>query len=194
MKEWKNERMKEWKNERKNERKKMKEIKTRPDTWHSSRGRLGRSSNAKTAWNSKTLRRDRPTGRHGKVSSHVSATKKVEATSLLAWRFLRLNPDLTLIRLIHTHPSDLKKHVECIRDLPIASKSVGPHRLKIRVTRPHSFLVPLCASKFTHSQRHFVSFNGQETWYMYPRYLELGDIDAMSTRKRMPCFLRNHKF
>ena len=35
--------------------------KTRPDTRQSSRGRLGRSSNAKTARNSKMLRTDRPT-------------------------------------------------------------------------------------------------------------------------------------
>ena len=48
---------------------------TRPDTWQSSRGRLGRSSNAKTARNSKMWRTDRrtdrrtyrPTDRHGKV-------------------------------------------------------------------------------------------------------------------------------
>ena len=41
--------------------------KTRPDTWQSSHGRLGRSSNAKTARNSKMWPTDQPTDRHGKV-------------------------------------------------------------------------------------------------------------------------------
>ena len=42
-------------------------IKTRPDTRQSSRGRLGRSSNAKTNRNSEMWRTDRRTDRHGKV-------------------------------------------------------------------------------------------------------------------------------
>ena len=42
------------------------ENKTRPDTRQYSRGRLGRSSNAKTARNSKKIR-DGRTDRHGKV-------------------------------------------------------------------------------------------------------------------------------
>ena len=41
--------------------------KTRPDTRQDSRGWLGRSSNAKTARNSKMLRTDGRTDRHGKV-------------------------------------------------------------------------------------------------------------------------------
>ena len=47
------------------------QLKTRPDTRQSSGGRLGRSSTAKTARNSKMWRTDlptyRPTDRHGKV-------------------------------------------------------------------------------------------------------------------------------
>ena len=52
-----------------------KEEKTRPDTRQFSCGRLGGSSDAKTTRNSKMLRTDRPTDRHGKEQSRVSATK-----------------------------------------------------------------------------------------------------------------------
>ena len=68
-------------------------IKTRPDTRQSSRGRLGRSSNAKTARNSKMWRKDgwtdlptyRPTEQHGKVfwylSEHANTRKHVNEYS-----------------------------------------------------------------------------------------------------------------
>ena len=49
------------------------DLKTRPDTRQSSRGRFGRSSSLKNARNSKKC--DRRTDRHGKFMSRVSATK-----------------------------------------------------------------------------------------------------------------------
>ena len=67
--------------------------KTRPDTWQDSRGRLGRSRDAKTARNPKKFVTDlptyrhtdiptyRPTDRHGKVQSRVSATKNTFLTN-----------------------------------------------------------------------------------------------------------------
>ena len=49
----------------------VKNTKTRLDKWQSSRGRLGRSSNAKTAGNSKMWQLDWQTDQHGKVESCV---------------------------------------------------------------------------------------------------------------------------